>query len=110
MLLFTSCHHCAVSISLFAALSGLGLLWLPSLLKQPETLEETERILLLMSFSYWLVYCVVFLVQKAPFPAEWEVFRTSLKMTTAITYFFTAACVISLPLTHFAASQFSEEE
>jgi Na+-driven multidrug efflux pump len=109
MSLLTVWLHSAVVISFIASVAGLGLLFLPHLLKQTETLPQTERTLMIMSFTYWSVHCVAVLTQKLP-PQDWVGVLLSLKMTAIITFFLTFACILSLPLSRFAASHQLEEE
>ena len=71
---------------------------------QVDELEETEQILLRMSFSYWLVYCCAFGLQKIALP-DWEMMQMSLKITNALSYFLTFACILCLPLHRFAVRQ-----
>ncbi|MEB3182596.1 MAG: hypothetical protein VKL59_26700 [Nostocaceae cyanobacterium] len=96
------CHNFLVAVSFVACLGGLWLLWdsKPS----ENEVEETECILLRMSFSYWLVYCVAFGIQKFILP-EWETVQMSLKLTTALSYFLTFSCILILPLHKFAMHQ-----
>lgn len=95
-----------VFISFIGSIAGLILLYS---LKQNQTEEfdSTERLLLLMSFTYWLVYCVAFGLQKFNLP-DWEVLRLSLQVTTVFSYFLTFCCTLILPLYRFA-SQYAEE-
>jgi NO-binding membrane sensor protein with MHYT domain len=102
-------QHYSIIISLLASVAGLGLLFLPQLLKQTETLPQTERTLMMMSFTYWGVHCVAVLAQKLP-PQDWEGMLMSLKMMAIMTFFLTFSSILSLPLSHFAASQQLEEE
>ena len=86
-------------LSFVACVAGLGLLWDK---EQFETeMQETEKILFRMSFSYWLVYCVAFGIEKTVLPLG-EAVLMSLRMTTALSYFLTFSCVICLPLHKFA--------
>ncbi|MDH6059173.1 hypothetical protein NWP17_01730 [Chrysosporum bergii ANA360D] len=89
------CHEFVVAVSFFACIAGLLLLWERNPSK--DHLEETEKILFRMSFSYWLVYCFAFGVEKLIFP-DWETILMSVKITTALSYFLTFSCVLSLPL------------
>lgn len=86
----------------------LGLLILTSQKPGQQTdLEETDKMLFLMSFTYWAVYCTAYSIQKIV-PGDWEVFLLSMKLTTVITYFLTFTCVLSLPL-HKMASRRVEQ-
>lgn len=93
------CHDFFVMLSFFACIAGLVLLWDKD---QLETeMQQTEKILFRMSFSYWLVYCVAFGIEKAVLPSG-EAVLMSLRMTTALSYFLTFSCVLCLPLHKFA--------
>ena len=99
------CHDFFVMLSFVACVAGLGLLWDK---EQFETeMQETEKILFRMSFSYWLVYCIAFGIEKIflPFP---EAVLMSLRMTTALSYFLTYSCSICLPIHKFAMSRIED--
>jgi hypothetical protein len=99
------CHEFVVAFSFGACVLGLVLLWDG---KQPKNdMEETEKILFRMSFSYWLVYCVAFGLEKLILP-EWEPVVMSLRITTALSYFLTFSCILSLPLHKFAVHRVEE--
>jgi uncharacterized membrane protein len=89
------CHDFFVLLSFMACIAGLLLLWERK--QQKDEAEETERILFRMSFSYWLVYCVAFAIQKIVLP-DWETIMMSLRITAALSYFLTFSCIVSLPL------------
>ncbi|MBW4614701.1 MAG: hypothetical protein KME21_15770 [Desmonostoc vinosum HA7617-LM4] len=93
------CHEFVVAVSFVACIVGLVILWDGK--QQEDEFEETEKILLRMSFSYWLVYCVAFAIEKVVLP-EWENILVTLKITTALSYFLTFSCILSLPLHKFA--------
>ncbi|NJL78860.1 MAG: hypothetical protein HC836_21440 [Richelia sp. RM2_1_2] len=99
------CHEFFVMLSFVACIIGLVLLWDSSQLDSEIQLSET--ILFRMSFSYWLVYCVAFGIEKIVLP-EWEVLLMSLKMTTALSYFLTFSCILCLPLHKFAVRQIQD--
>jgi uncharacterized membrane protein len=88
-------HSFVVAISFVACIAGL--LLLSDCQSQKDEAKTTEQILLRMSFSYWLVYCVCFGIQKVVLP-DWETVMMSLKITTALSYFLTFSCIVSLPL------------
>ncbi|NJR75878.1 MAG: hypothetical protein HC773_24285 [Scytonema sp. CRU_2_7] len=92
-------------LSSIACIAGLLLLWERK--QEKDETEETERILFRMSFSYWLVYCVAFAIQKIVLP-DWETVMMTLKITAALSYFLTFSCIISLPL-HKLAMRHVEE-
>ncbi|MBE9033613.1 hypothetical protein [aff. Roholtiella sp. LEGE 12411] len=99
------CHEVAVAVSFVACIIGLILLWDNK--QQKDDVEETELILFRMSFAYWLVYCVAFGVEKLVLP-DWETVITTLKITTALSYFLTFSCILSLPLHKFAVHRVEE--
>jgi small neutral amino acid transporter SnatA (MarC family) len=89
------CHEFVVALSFLACIAGLVLLW--DRKQNQNEAEETERILFRMSFSYWLVYCVAFGIQKIVLP-DWETVIMSLRIASALSYFLTFSCIVSLPL------------
>ena len=95
-----------VFLSFIACIAGLILLS-DTKQNQVSELEETEQILFRMSFTYWLVYCIAVGIQKIVLP-EWEVLLLSLKITAALSYFLTFACVVCLPLHRFSVRQVEE--
>lgn len=99
------CHDSFVLLSFIACIAGLLLLWERK--QENDEVEETEKILFRMSFSYWLVYCVAFAIQKIVLP-DWETVVMSLRITTALSYFLTFSCIVSLPLHKFAVSRVQE--
>ncbi len=99
------CHESVVAVSFVACIIGLVLLWNSK--QQTNEMEETERILFRMSFSYWLVYCVAFGIEKMVLP-DWESVLMTLKITTALSYFLTFSCILSLPLHKFAVHRVEE--
>ncbi|HLO85723.1 MAG TPA: hypothetical protein VK203_12055 [Nostocaceae cyanobacterium] len=100
------CHGSVVAVSSVACIAGLLLLWDKK--KPQDNAQETEEILLRMSFSYWLVYCAAFGIEKLFAPC-WEGLSMTLKITTALSYFLTFSCVLSLPLHKFAVHEQVEE-
>jgi peptidoglycan biosynthesis protein MviN/MurJ (putative lipid II flippase) len=98
-------HEFLVAVSSVACIAGLLLLW--GTKPGQDDIEETEQILLRMSFTYWLVYCVAFGIDKIALP-EWEAIQMTLKITTALAYFLTFSCILSLPLHRFAVRQVEE--
>lgn len=93
------CHEFVVAVSFVASIAGLFLLWDNK--SNQNDLEESEIILFRMCFSYWLVYCLAFGIEKIILP-EWESVLLSLRLTTALSYFLTFSCILSLPLHKFA--------
>jgi peptidoglycan biosynthesis protein MviN/MurJ (putative lipid II flippase) len=92
-------HNFAVVASSVACILGLLLMWDSN--KPKNDAEETEQILVKMSFSYWLVYCISFGIQKAILP-DWHNLLVTLKITAALSYFLTFSCILSLPLHKFS--------
>jgi hypothetical protein len=92
-------YEMVIGISAIACI--VGLLLLPNHQELKTEAQETEAALLKMTFSYWLVYCVAFTVEKMFLPLA-EVLIISLKITTALSYFLTFSCILSLPLYKFA--------
>lgn len=99
-------HENLVILSFAACIAGLWLLSNGNKTQENE-LEETEQTLFKMSFTYWLVYCIAFGMQKIA-PNEWEIVLLSLKLTAALSYFLTFACVVCLPLHRLAVRQVEE--
>jgi hypothetical protein len=99
------CHEFVVVLSSLACVAGLAILWKGGPLENEAA--ETERILFRMSFTYWLVYCIAFGIQKLVLP-DWENVTTTLKITTALSYFLTFSCIVSLPLHKFAVHEIEE--
>ncbi|PPS44197.1 hypothetical protein [Chroococcidiopsis sp. TS-821] len=99
-------HDVILSLSFFASVVGLILLAKTNQ-AQVEELEETELILFRMSFAYWLVYCIACVAQKLILP-DWEILALSVKLTAALSYFLTFACIVCLPLHRVAVKQVEE--
>ncbi|KOP28164.1 hypothetical protein AMR41_01810 [Hapalosiphon sp. MRB220] len=99
------CHNFFVAVSFVACIIGLFLLWDNK--QQKDDADATEVILFRMTFCYWLVYCVAFGIEKLVFP-HWEAIHMTLRITTALSYFLTFSCIISLPLHKFAVHQVEE--
>ena len=93
-------------ISAIACIAGLLLLSGANSAEVNE-LEEAEQNLLQMSFTYWLLYCICLGLQKITLP-DWDVLVMSLKLTAALSYFLTFACILCLPLHRFAVRQVEE--
>ncbi|MFB2919110.1 hypothetical protein [Aerosakkonema funiforme] len=96
-------HDYLIFISFIGSIAGLWLIF-DRKQTQVDEVEETERSLLMMSFAYWIVYCVAVGVQKFDLP-EWDILLTSLQLTAAISYFLTFCCVLILPLHRFSLRQ-----
>lgn len=100
-----SWHDSLILVSLAACIAGIWLLFNSK--QQADQLEETEEVLFRMSFTYWIVYCISCLIQKMVLP-DWEILLLSLRLTAALSYFLTFACVVCLPLHRFAVKQVEE--
>lgn len=98
-----SWHDYLLMASFVAAIGGIVLLKTD---KSPakNDVEEADQMLILMSFAYWLVYCVAFAAQKVISP-DWETMVLSIKLTGVIAYLLTASCIISLPLNRVSVRQ-----
>ncbi len=103
--LFSFFHDFIVAASFIACIVGLFLLRNRN--KNDDEEQATEEILLRMSFSYWLVYCIAFGIGKLVLPS-WEGLTMTLKITTALSYFLTFSCILSLPLYKFASHEVEE--
>jgi hypothetical protein len=91
-----SWHDYLTILSFFASIVGIALLFNGS---QPceSDWEITDRVLMLMTFTYWMVYCATAGLQHLILP-QWEMLLWSVKLTGVLAYLLTAACVLSLPL------------
>lgn len=99
-------HDYLVLTSFIACIAGLFLLSDANKV-QTDDLEETEQILFRMSFTYWMVYCVAVAIQNMTLP-DWEIVLLSSKITAALSYFLTFACILCLPLHRFAVRHVEE--
>ncbi|MFM5982026.1 MAG: hypothetical protein ACKO9I_16010 [Sphaerospermopsis kisseleviana] len=99
------CHEFVVAVSAVACMVGLLLLWDSK--QETSEAQVTEETLLRMSFSYWLVYCLAFGIEKMVLP-HWEGLTMTLKITTALSYFLAFSCILSLPLHKFAVHEVEE--
>lgn len=93
-------HDYLLLISFIGCIAGV---WLTTTGKQAQLneAEETERMLFLMTFTYWMVYCVTDGIQKLQLP-EWDILLMSLQITATISYFLTFCCVTIMPLHRFS--------
>lgn len=98
-----SWHDYLLMASFVAAIGGIVLLKTDNSPAKTDV-EEADRMLILMSFTYWLVYCMAFGVQKIISP-DWETMVLSIKLTGVIAYLLTASCILSLPLNRFSVRQ-----
>jgi hypothetical protein len=91
-----SWHDYLMMLSFVAAIAGLAILSLEKAAQETDA-EIADRVLFMMSFAYWLVYCVSATALKFVRP-EWETVILSVKLTGVLSYLLTATCVLSLPL------------
>ena len=92
-------HDNLVIVSFVASIAGLLLLGDN---RKSLTDDQFERkILLKMSFTYWIVYCISVFGLKLHLPEDsWLLL--SLKLTTVLSYLLTASSILSLPLQRMA--------
>ncbi|MEG5018587.1 MULTISPECIES: hypothetical protein [unclassified Microcoleus] len=93
-------HDYLVMVSCVASIAGLILL--SDRKSQPrDDRTLSEEILIKMSFTYWIVYCISFFGLKLHLPEDsWLLL--SLKLTTVLSYLLTASSILSLPLQRMA--------
>lgn len=95
-------HDYLIFLSFIASIAGLCLLYKPQ--AQIDETEETERVLLRMTFAYWIVYCTAASLQKIVLP-DWDILLLNLKLTTVLAYFLTFSCLVCLPLHRISSRQ-----
>ncbi len=105
-------HDYLVMVSFVASIAGLVLLG-DNRNSQPtdDSLRDSfaartlsEEILIKMSFTYWIVYCISVFGLKLHLPEDsWLLL--SLKLTTVLSYLLTASSILSLPLQRMAVRQ-----
>ena len=98
-------HDYLLLISFAACIAGLWLLFDSK--HQADDLEDTELTLFRMSFSYWMVYCLALGTQNFVL-ADWDIVLLNLRLTAALSYFLTFACILCLPLHRFAVRQIED--
>ncbi|MDB9476574.1 hypothetical protein [Dolichospermum circinale] len=98
-------HEFVVAISSVACILGLWLLNDDH--QEIDDIQQTEADLLRMTFGYWLVYCLAFAMEKV-FLFDEEAIIIFLRITTALSYFLTFSCILSLPLHRFAIHKIEE--
>ncbi len=101
-------HDNLVIVSFVASIAGLLLLGDKGD-SQPADDDRTlsEEILIKMSFTYWIVYCISVFGLKLHLPEDsWLLL--SLKLTTVLSYLLTASSILSLPLQRMAVRQVEE--
>ena len=98
-----SWHDYLMMLSFVCAIAGLALLLLEKTANETDA-EVADRVLFMMSFAYWLVYCISAAALKLIQP-EWEILVLSVKLTGVLSYLLTATCVMSLPLHRVSVQQ-----
>ena len=90
-----------VIISFVAAIAGLLLLGDNRNSEAADDRTLSEEILIKMSFTYWIVYCISVFALKLHLPQD-NLLWHSLKLTTVLSYLLTASSILSLPLQRMA--------
>jgi hypothetical protein len=94
-------HDNLVIVSFVASIAGLLLLGDNRKSQPTDDHTLSEEILLKMSFTYWIVYCISVFGLKLHLPEDsWLLL--SLKLTTVLSYLLTASSILSLPLQRMA--------
>ena len=94
-------HDYIVIISFVAAIAGLLLLGDNRNSEAADNRTLSEEILIKMSFTYWIVYCISVFALKLHLPEDNWLLH-SLKLTTVLSYLLTASSILSLPLQRMA--------
>lgn len=94
-------HDYLVMVSFVAAIAGLLLLGDNRNSEAADDRTLSEEILIKMSFTYWIVYCISVFALKLHLPEESWLLH-SLKLTTVLSYLLTASSILSLPLQRMA--------
>ena len=94
-------HDYIVIISFVAAIAGLLLLGDNRNSEAADDRTLSEEILIKMSFTYWIVYCISVFALKLHIPEDNWLLH-SLKLTTVLSYLLTASSILSLPLQRMA--------
>lgn len=93
-------HDYLVMVSFVASIAGLVLLYDRNS-KPADDRTLSEEILIKMSFTYWIVYCISAAGLKLHLPEDsWLLL--SLKLSTVLSYLLTASSILSLPLQRMA--------
>jgi hypothetical protein len=96
-----------VMVSFVASIAGLLLLGDKRESKLAGERTLNEEMLIEMSFTYWIVYCISVFGLKLHLPEDsWLLL--SLKLTTVLSYLLTASSILSLPLQRMAIRQVKE--
>ena len=94
-------HDYLVMVSFVASTAGLVLLGDNRNSQPTDDRTLSEEILIKMSFTYWIVYCLSVFGLKLHLPEDsWLLL--SLKLTTVLSYLLTASSILSLPLQRMA--------
>jgi len=94
-------HDYLIMVSLVASIAGLVLLGDNGTSGPADARTLSEEILIKMSFTYWIVYCISVFGLKLHLPEDsWLLL--SLKLTTVLSYLLTASSILSLPLQRMA--------
>jgi hypothetical protein len=96
-------HDYLVMVSLVASISGLVLL-ADRNSKPADDRTLSEELLIQMSFTYSIVYCISTLGLNLPLP-EGSSLLQGLKLTVVLSYLLTASSILSLPLQRMAVRQ-----
>ena len=100
-------HDNLVIVSFVASIAGLLLLGDKGDSQPADARTLSEEILIEMSFTYWIVYCISVFGLKLHLPEDsWLLL--SLKLTTVLSYLLTASSILSLPLQRMAVRQVEE--
>lgn len=94
-------HDYLVMVSFVAAIAGLLLLGDNRNSEAADDRTLSEEILIKMSFTYWIVYCISVFALKLHLPEDNWLLH-SLKLTTVLSYLLTASSILSLPLQRMA--------
>ncbi|MCY7385903.1 MAG: hypothetical protein LH628_25725 [Microcoleus sp. CAN_BIN18] len=108
-------HDYVVILSFVASIAGLLLLGdiRNSVLTDDSVRDSfadrtlSEEILIKMSFTYSIVYCISVFALKLHLPEESWLLH-SLKLTTVLSYLLTASSILSLPLQRMAVRRVEE--
>jgi hypothetical protein len=96
-------HDYLVMVSLVASISGLVLLGDRNS-KPADDRTLSQELLIQMSFTYSIVYCISTLCLNLPLP-EGSSLLQGLKLTVVLSYLLTASSILSLPLQRMAVRQ-----
>ncbi|MEG4283222.1 hypothetical protein QUB68_08845 [Microcoleus sp. A006_D1] len=100
-------HDYLVMVSFVASIAGLVLLGDNGTSGPADDRTLSEEILIKMSFTYWIVYCISVFGLKLHLPEDSWLLH-SLKLTTVLSYLLTASSILSLPLQRMAVRRVEE--